>query len=321
MSNTLGLIIYVFKCVKDIFYPFSYCSLDDSTFFPAHINFSPKKRNVFTGPNLTLEDIPAKVPTKLTRRLVLQQTMAIFDPLGILSPFVLQAKLLLRATWELKLDWDEQLSDDLRDEWVIFFRHLLEASTMRYPRCLMPNNPEGDPELVLLSDGSELAYGCVAYIRYTTSDGTPWCRLIMAKSRIAPLTRVSIPQMELNGAVLSKRIRKVLEAELRIKFSKVIHLVDSKTVLHQINKLSLKCSQCAYIAPSEFKLKQHLKKEHELKNEDHTCNCGKSFSSKKQLGRHIREVHHGVKLNCDQCDYQTKRSRELKKHMELLLKR
>ena len=87
-------------------------------------------------------------------------------------------------------------------------------------------------------------------------------------------------------------------------------------MVHQTNKLSLKCSQCAYIAPSEFKLKQHLKKEHELKNEDHTCNCGKSFSSKKQLGRHIREVHHGVKLNCDQCDYQTKRSRELKKHME-----
>ena len=60
----------------------------------------------------------------------------------------------------------------------------------------------------------------------------------MSKCRIAPVNRISIPQMELNGAVLSKRIRKVVEEESRFSFSKIWQLVDSKTVLGMLHKLS-----------------------------------------------------------------------------------
>ena len=60
----------------------------------------------------------------------------------------------------------------------------------------------------------------------------------MAKSRIAPINKVSTPRMELNGAVLSKRCRSVITKEIRYSFEKVIHLVDSDTVLSQINKTS-----------------------------------------------------------------------------------
>ena len=88
-------------------------------------------------------------------------------------------------------------------------------------------------------------------------------------------------------------------------------------MVHKIKELSFNCNQCDFMAPSEFKLKQHLKKVHEPKNDSHLCNdCGKSFSGNKQLGRHIREVHHGIALNCDQCSFQTKRPRELRRHME-----
>ena len=44
--------------------------------------------------------------------------------------------------------------------------------------------------------------------------------------------------MELNGAVLSKRCRVVLEREMNYTFEKVVHLIDSETVLNQINKTS-----------------------------------------------------------------------------------
>lgn len=60
----------------------------------------------------------------------------------------------------------------------------------------------------------------------------------MAKSRIAPVNKLSTPQMELNGAVLSKRGRRVIETEMRFKFAKVLHIVDSETVLCMINKVS-----------------------------------------------------------------------------------
>jgi hypothetical protein len=60
----------------------------------------------------------------------------------------------------------------------------------------------------------------------------------MAKCRIAPVRQLSTPQLELNGAVLSKRGRKVLEQEMRFKFEQVFQLVDSETVLCMINKVS-----------------------------------------------------------------------------------
>ena len=103
---------------------------------------------------------------------------------------------------------------------------------------MKPANAVGNPILIILSDGSETAYGCAAYIRWTLPDGSFWCHLVLAKCRIAPVSRISIPQMELNGAVLSQRCRKVIEAECRYTFDKIYHFVDSETVLGMINKIS-----------------------------------------------------------------------------------
>ena len=60
----------------------------------------------------------------------------------------------------------------------------------------------------------------------------------MAKSRKAPLHKTTTPRLELNGAVLSKRRRQIIEEELNIKFEKVLHLIDSETVLKMLHKTS-----------------------------------------------------------------------------------
>ena len=212
----------------------------DVIMFPVKLNFSPKRRNVPTGPDLQFQDVPQSIPLDLTRRTVLQQVMAIYDPLGLLSPLVLQAKLLLRDTWLLKLGWDEVLTPEMLTEWRKFFMSLFDASHISFDRCLTPQGAVGRPSLVLLSDGSEVAYGCAAYVRWELADGTFWCRLIMAKSRIAPVNRVSIPRMELNGAVVNKRLRDVITEESRLEFEKVHHIIDSETVLCQLYKVASK---------------------------------------------------------------------------------
>ena len=211
---------------------------DDSISFPSKINFSKKKRNVRTGPRVTLETLLEEAPANFTLRLVLEQVMGIYDPFGLLAPFLLLAKILLRKIWALKLKWDEPISTEMRTEWLDFFRQVLEAEKLRFPRCLKPLNALGSPALIILSDGSDVAYGCAAYIHWTLDDGTCWARLITAKGRIAPIQKVSTPRMELNGALSSTRIRKVLEAECRFKFERVVQLVDSQTVLQQIHSIS-----------------------------------------------------------------------------------
>ena len=115
---------------------------------------------------------------------------------------------------------------------------MFEIKYLQFQRCVKPKDAVGKPWLILLSDGSEIAYGFMAYARWTCKDGSVVTRLLMAKSRIGPVAKVSTPRMELNGAVLSKRCRVVLEREMNYTFEKVIHLIDSETVLNQINKTS-----------------------------------------------------------------------------------
>ena len=107
-----------------------------------------------------------------------------------------------------------------------------------FPRCLKPRNAIEDPELIIFSDGSSEAYGAAAYVRWKLSDGAFASRLIIAKSRIAPARQITIPQMELCGAVLAKRLKDLVIAESRYNFSRVLHLVDSETVHCQLHKTS-----------------------------------------------------------------------------------
>ena len=164
--------------------------------------------------------------------------MKIYDPLGLVCPFTLRAKVYLREVWSRRLDWDTPLPADITAKWIRFFTMLFQLEQSRYSRCLRLKDAVGRPWLIILSDGSDLAYGYAAYIRWSLLNGEYWCRLIMAKCRIAPLNKLSTPQMELNAAVLSKRGRKVIELEMRFDFERVLQLVDSETVLSMINKTS-----------------------------------------------------------------------------------
>ena len=213
-------------------------SSSDSIVFIPKLNFSKKSKSVYTEADLTVDQVPQRLPLKLTRRSVLEQTMKIYDPLGLYSPFTLQAKKLLRETWSRKLEWDDELSQDLYSQWVKFFSDLFTLQNYRYDRCLKPENAVGLPMLVILSDASDIAFGYVAYIRWKLDDDSYWCRMIMSKSRISPLRKVATPQMELNASVLSARGRKLIEKEMRFEFDSVRQLVDSETVLCMINKVS-----------------------------------------------------------------------------------
>ena len=61
--------------------------------------------------------------------------------------------------------------------------------------------------LVMFSDGSEQAYGCCAYVKWSLNNGKYAANLIVAKKRIAPQRKLTIPWLELCAAVLSARIR------------------------------------------------------------------------------------------------------------------
>ena len=59
---------------------------------------------------------------------------------------------------------------------------------------------------------------------------------MLSKGKIGPKSHVTIPRMELNGAVVNKLLTEFVETAVTTKFERVIHLVDSSTVLCYLHK-------------------------------------------------------------------------------------
>lgn len=44
---------------------------------------------------------------RITKRKLLSQIAAIFDPLGLLGPIIVKAKIIMQRLWKQKIEWDE----------------------------------------------------------------------------------------------------------------------------------------------------------------------------------------------------------------------
>ena len=173
-----------------------------------------------------------------TKRSILSTANSIFDPLGLLAPFTSRLKIVLRSAWahEPKLDWDTELPEKISHQWKETALQIPSISKLTFNRSLSPANCSGPPMLIIFSDGSGEAYGAVAYIRWKLNDGSFATRLIMSKSRVAPLKIIDIVRLELCGAVLSARVRMTIQKETEFEFHKVVHFVDSEIVHAMINR-------------------------------------------------------------------------------------
>ena len=183
--------------------------------------------------------IPDVIPDSVTKRSILSSVSQIYDPLGLLTPFTVKLKILLRRIWALepKLGWDAQLPAEIIYDWIVMNKEIGELSDVYFRRSFRPERSSGSPVLIVFSDGSINAYGAVAYLRWEV-DGEYVSRLVAAKSRIAPLKTLDIVRIELCGAVLAKRLREMLEKELKTKVEKVIHITDSEIVQAMVWKES-----------------------------------------------------------------------------------
>ena len=111
-----------------------------------------------------------------------------------------------------------------------------EAEKVTFRRCVKPKNSKGDPQLIICSDGSELAMCATAHVRWECQDGSVWCQLWSAKARVAPLKKLTIPKLELQAAVLGTRLAQSVIKNSIWKFSEVYRIVDSECTLSTLKK-------------------------------------------------------------------------------------
>lgn len=94
--------------------------------------------------------------------------------------------------------------------------------------------------LHVFADASEEAYGAVVYQKTEYQDGTLSVCLVASKSKVAPLQSMSIPRLELMGAVLGNKLAQTIASVLVIEKNSITFWIDSACVLHWIREYSKK---------------------------------------------------------------------------------
>lgn len=204
----------------------------DSVSLPEiHTKALGMKWNIVTD-SFTYDFTPLK-PSQYTKRVCFSLIASLFDPLGLIGPVIIQGKLLLQALWKLNLEWDQALPPNIETEFHNFLSDLSTVKSISIPRWLSVFETPSTTELHLFTDSSNYAYGAVIYFVTQNSKGEKFSRLLVAKSRVAPIKALTIPRLELCGAVLGARLlHKILSI---FSVSSYYCWTDSQIVLSQIN--------------------------------------------------------------------------------------
>ncbi|XP_044588714.1 uncharacterized protein LOC123267892 [Cotesia glomerata] len=172
---------------------------------------------------------------KITKRTILSDIAKIFDPIGILGPIVLAAKTIIQECWKLKIHWDEAVPQELHLRWCKFAEQLPIIKDFSIERnILLPNAT--DIQLHGFCDASKVGYGACIYVRSMNKQGHVIVRLACSISRVAPIKDVTIPKLELCGALLLAKLYKDTLPSFNFDISKIIFWSDSTIVLQWLKR-------------------------------------------------------------------------------------
>ncbi|XP_064467434.1 uncharacterized protein LOC135378344 [Ornithodoros turicata] len=182
----------------------------------------------FNGPNV----LEALSQVGDSKRSVLQTVAKIFDPLGLAAPFAIKAKMVFQQLWQQGVGWDKPIPDSVKCDWDSWKAELADLLNVSVPRNLKRGiETITSTQLHLFSDASPLAYGTCAYLRCEDYDGNVQCTLILSKARLAPLKKLSLPRLELMGALIAARTAKFVKHALRMPSVPTYFWADSSIAL------------------------------------------------------------------------------------------
>ena len=183
---------------------------------------------------LTIADLPSTA--NLTKRALVSDIAKTFDVLGWFSPSTIKVKILLQHLWEQKIDWDDPVPTSIYDTWFQWRSELPLLAEKLISRCYFHKSSRVNSlELHGFCDASELAYAAVVYLRLNDSHNNAQISLVISKSKVAPIKRLTIPRLELCGAYLLAQLLHHVMQVLEVPLSNVYAWTDSTIVLNWLD--------------------------------------------------------------------------------------
>lgn len=176
------------------------------------------------------EVIKRKVRTK---RDIWKVVPSIYDPLGLLAPYVLLGKMIVNAACREVKGWDSLLPPKFVDSMVKWSEEFSNIENISWSRWAGIENPKRI-QLYGCCDASSYAMGACVYLISTAQDDTITANLIMGKTRNSPPEQHSIPRLELASAVLLTNLMAHVRKIYKIEDKDVTWFTDSADVLFWI---------------------------------------------------------------------------------------
>jgi len=168
-------------------------------------------------------------------RNVLKLSAKVFDPLGFMAPVTVRARILLQVFHERRHTWNESLNHEEIEAWREIYFELQQLSTITIPRYIGSHDIDTSGiQYHCFSDASKDVYAAAIYLRLEHK-GQVKSNLMIAKSRVAPIKKeqkLTIPRLELMGAMLATRLLCTVRKSLKLRESNnAISWMDSKCML------------------------------------------------------------------------------------------
>lgn len=132
------------------------------------------------------------------------------------------------------MDWDTSLPEELQEKWRRYHAELVDLKNLSIPRKSMFSTSR-QVEIHGFSDASMDAYGACIYVRSLSCDNEWHSKLLCARTRVSPLKGVTIPRLELDGALLLVQLASKVVESWKIAVEDFRFWTDSMVVLSWLN--------------------------------------------------------------------------------------
>ncbi|XP_071581069.1 uncharacterized protein [Temnothorax nylanderi] len=208
-----------------------------------------------------------------TKRAVLSTIAKLFDPLGWVTPVIVVAKIFMQRLWTLKCDWDDVLPGDLLEQWREYHSQLPRLKLISIPRWTNYGSNIADCEIHGFSDASTKAYAAVVYLRLVPRNGPVIVCILVAKSKVAPIKTISVPRLELCGALLLAQLMSFVLSNVDIPNLRYHCWIDARIVLAWLKQSPSRWK--VFVANRVAKVQQLLPKAiwHHVPTADNPADC------------------------------------------------
>ena len=175
-----------------------------------------------------------QITDNLTQKVWLKLVASLFDPLGFIAPLTIRLRKVLQAAWNHGSKWDKPLLLDNIQDFSSLREEVPTFKDNEIPRIYFLDKLHTfkSIELHTFTEASDYALSAISYMQIEYSDRSISVKFVIGKAPVAPMKKMTVPNLELQAAVYGAQLAQFIKEEQDIEYSDCVFWSDSTTVLY-----------------------------------------------------------------------------------------